>query len=458
MPRLHVGTARADITPPVGTQVAGSVGVRRNAEETLDPLYVRATVFELNGRRLCLVVFDCTIITIGVTDRVRAGAQLLGFAPKDVMVQATQTHTAPALGHFMVDEDILSRIPPELDFIKGGDDAYNDRVIPIAVDAIARAAASLRPVQIGLGRAYEENFAFNRRGIEKNGSCCMPWHNYGDLPLGPTNVRYTEGPIDPEVGVLALRGDDERLATVLMHYTCHPVNVYPRNVISADWCGAACESLDQTFGITSTVINGACGDINPWPFYDPQYTCDHLRMGGTLAKRAGNVIARMKFAEAAVLESRIEHVMLDVREIPSARLAEARDYLTRHPTPELMSDGTGVTIPWMINAGVVSVEAMRQRSPLFAYEVQVFRIGDAVIVGLPGEPFAIGGIKIKMASPAPLTIIAHLTTQYVGYLPPREAYAHGGHEAAPSFWSKLAPGSLEKVVDVASRMTREICS
>lgn len=456
MPRLHAGVAKSDITPSAGTQVAGSVGARRFAQAVLDPLYVRATVFQLGTRRLCLVVLDNTIITLGVTQRIRDGAKSLGFAPQDVMVQATQTHTAPGLGHFMGDDELLANIPAELEFIKGGDSAYDDMVIPRAVDAIRRAAENLKPVKIALGSAYEENLSFNRRGIQKDGSCCMPWHNYHDRPLGPTNVVYTEGPIDPEIGVLALRTDDTRIASILLNFTCHPVNVYPQNVISADWCGAACDALDRSLGGTSTVVNGCCGDINPWPFYDPAFKCDHLRMGQALARRATEVVERMIFEDADVLDSRLENIQLNVREIEPAKLAEAHAYLEKHPLPERTPDGSSVTVQWMIAMGIASVECLRKRDPKFPYEVQAFRIGNAAIVGLPGEPFAIGGMQVKMASPAALTLVAHLTTQYVGYLPPRDAYKSGGHEAAPSFWSKLAPGSLETVVEEASRITRSL--
>ena len=44
----------------------------------------------------------------------------------------------------------------------------------------------------------------------------------------------------------------------------------------------------------------------------------------------------------------------------------------------------------------------------------------------------------------PCIFAAHLTTQYVDYLPTRDAYSRGGHEANEdvTYWAKLAPGSL----------------
>ena len=52
-----------------------------------------------------------------------------------------------------------------------------------------------------------------------------------------------------------------------------------------------------------------------------------------------------------------------------------------------------------------------------------------------------------MASPAYLTYIAHCTSHYVGYIPTRDAFLHGGHEVETRFWAKLKPEALPIVVN-----------
>ena len=113
---------------------------------------------------------------------------------------------------------------------------------------------------------------------------------------------------------------------------------------------------------------------------------------------------------------------------------------------------------WFRAASTRSVELCRQRDGEFSYEIQAFRIGDLCIVGLPGEPFVEGQLALKVNSPASYLFPAHLTTHYVGYLPTREAYARGGHEANEdvTYWAKLAPGSLETVIDRAREMIQEL--
>ena len=106
---------------------------------------------------------------------------------------------------------------------------------------------------------------------------------------------------------------------------------------------------------------------------------------------------------------------------------------------------------WFRAASTRSVELCRERDAEFSYEIQAFRIGDLCVIGLPGEPFVEGQLALKTNSPAPYLFPAHLTTQYVGYLPTREAYERGGHEANEdvTYWAKLAPGCLETVVERA---------
>ena len=133
--------------------------------------------------------------------------------------------------------------------------------------------------------------------------------------------------------------------------------------------------------------------------------------------------------------------------------------LAEHPEPLWSSERPGTIDPhWFQAASVHSVELMRRRGPSLNYEIQAFRVGDTAFVGLAGEPFVEGQLAIKIASPTAYTFLAHATTHYVGYLPTRDAYTRGGHEANEdvTYWAKLAPGSLEAVVESARTLIKDI--
>jgi neutral ceramidase len=84
-------------------------------------------------------------------------------------------------------------------------------------------------------------------------------------------------------------------------------------------------------------------------------------------------------------------------------------------------------------------------------EVQAFRIGEAAVVGLPGEIFVELGMAIKAGSPIQPTFVAELVGDSVGYLPTRKAYDEGGYEVTATIF---APGAGEMLVDVAVELMR----
>jgi hypothetical protein len=461
---LRAGAAQIEITPKAGAHLAGSIGVFRPAQTVADPLYAKAVVLARGGRKICLLSLDVTIITRPWTERIRAAAANLGFDHDAVMVHATQTHSAPPIGHFMLDEDFPD-VPAEFEWLRGGEMSFYEFATERAIEAIRRAAESLQPVQVGVASAINDRLAFNRRGVRRDGSICMPWP-YSSLqqPLGPTDIRYMEGPVDPEVGVLCLRNAEAQMVAMLLHYTCHPVNVFaqqPNLVVSADWPGAWARGMRSVYGewCVPLVVNGCCGNINPWPPFEADFVPDHRRMGRQLAETACRVIDRMIFGDADTLDWRIREVPLPIREIAPEALDAARKTLAQHPGPKWSSDKqTQVAGDWMSAALTMSVHLMRGREPVLPYEIQVLRIGDTAIVGLPGEPFVEGQLRIKIGSPAYPTYVAHCTTQYVGYVPIREAFERGGHEVNTSYWSKLEPQALDVIVDNAIAVLNELFS
>lgn len=458
---VRAGTGMVDITPQAGVHLAGGVGRLRPAQTVLDPLYAKAIVFEAGGRKICLVSLDVTIITQEYSDRIRReSARRYGLDERAIMVHATQTHSAPPLGYFMFDPD-FPPVPPEMEWLLGGQKAYGDFAAERAVEAVGQAMAT-EPVQIGAASGVRDGLAFNRRGVMRDGKVCMPWmYSSLDKPLGPTHIRYLEGPTDPEVGVMCVRDEQMRMRALLLHFTCHPVNIYaqPGLAVSADWPGAWSAEMRAAHGASCVplVVNGCCGNINPWPAFEADFHPDHRRMGRALAAVSEKVLRAVGFSDRAVIDCRLERVPIPLKTVDPARIQAAKEILGKNPQPPWSrTQPDQIEWDWVRAASLVSIEYARRRSPVVEYEIQVFRIGDLALVGLPGEPFVEGQLAIKIGSPAAQTYVAHCCSQYVGYVPTREAFARGGHEVDPSYWAKLAPEALGMIVDKAVAMTREL--
>jgi hypothetical protein len=461
---LRAGSAQVEITPKAGTHLAGAVGQFRPAQSVADPLYAKAIVLECGGRRICILSLDVTIVTMPWTEKIRAAAKKLGLDHDAVMVHATQTHSAPPVGHFMLDDD-FPNVPPELEWLRGGESAFYEFAAEGAIEAVRLASESVQPVSMGAGSAIKDGLAFNRRGVTRDGTAIMPWL-YSSLqqPLGPTNIRHLEGPTDPEVGVVCFRNDDGRMVAMLLHFTCHPVNVFaqvPNLVVSSDWPGAWAASMRGVCGpaCLPLVLNGCCGNINPWPAFEPDFSPDHRRMGKELAETACRVINRLTFEEVTVLNYKIKTVPLPIREVDPQAFEAAKIMLAKSPEPKrARGKPSDIDWDWMSAAQNMSVHLARQRHAELPYEIQVLRIGDTALVGLPGEPFVEGQLRIKIGSPTYPTYAAHCTTQYVGYIPTREAFSRGGHEVNTSYWSKLVPEALDIVVENAIGLLKEVFS
>lgn len=457
---LCAGAAQIDITPQTDIHLAGAVGEFRPAQYVYDPLYAKALVLQNDEKKLCFVCLDLTIITEDWTERIRnAVADECNIAPEAIMVHVTQTHSAPSLGHFMFDES-FQQTPPEMEWLRGGDPRYFDFAFERIIQAIKQANDSLQPVRIRVGSGIEGRLAFNRRAVMNDGSVRMPGPKWPE-PLGPTNIRYMEGPTDPEVGVMCLQSDSMQMVTMLLHYTCHPVNIFPRPIVSADWPGAWSSAMREILGnhCVPLILNGCCGNINPWDPFNPDYTPDHRRMGNVLAETTLKVIETLSYEEDDTLDYGIRRIKLPVRDVEPEILAQAKRTLNEYPEPRWSEQNPRrVDGEWMKAASILSVHLLKQRRPELDYEIQVFRVGRTAFVGLPGEPFVEGQLQIKMASPTYPTYIGHCVSHYVGYLPIRDAFQRGGHEVETRFWAKLEPDALEMVVNNAAELLHDVFS
>jgi len=138
-------------------------------------------------------------------------------------------------------------------------------------------------------------------------------------------------------------------------------------------------------------------------------------------------------------------------------LRAAKEFLAEHPEPLwTQDDPQRIEFQWYRAAMSVSLDLEQQRAPHFEYEIQVLRVGDAAFVGLPGEPFVEGQLRLKLESPAQPTYVVHATSHFAGYIPTRAAFAHGGHEVNHSWWAKLEPQALDMIVDGALELLREM--
>ena len=74
--------------------------------------------------------------------------------------------------------------------------------------------------------------------------------------------------------------------------------------------------------------------------------------------------------------------------------------------------------------------------------LQALALGEIVLVGIPGEPFAELGRAIKEGWDAVQVLVVGYANGYFGYFPTWEAFQEGGYEAETSVFHPRAPQVL----------------
>lgn len=446
--KLLAGAAAVEITPENGTQIAGSIGVKRPSDTVLDPLYCRALVLAKGKTRLCYLSADILAIRCDYAAEIRRRAEeRFGLGPASVIVNCTQNHSSPSVGHcFCLDEAFWRRwVTDDLEWVLGGEPAYNEFLMERAMDAIELALDRLQAVSLAAGRAIEGRAAFNRRAILRDGTAVM------HPAIGDPNILQIEGPVDPEVGVAILRNEKGEDISALLHFSCHPQQGVPGTAIAYGWPGAWCDAMAECLspGAVPVVANGCCGNLHPRnPLDDARF--EYHEMGRTLAEDAQKAMERMPPSTAGetTLESRSKIVQIPLRRLDPELVRDARELLASHPEPMwLDEEKTRISWDWIYAISRLDLDRYCEAHSHFEYEIQAFRIGEVALLALTGEPFVEGQLKIKLHSPAQYTFVAHMSNGYVGYVPTKEAIERGGFETNTSHWSKLAPEALEMIVE-----------
>ena len=452
---LKAGAAQVDITPAMGTQIAGDIGRRRPAELLVDPVYAKALVLEAGGTKLCVLSLDLPVVNRYWSHELRHRInRLLGLPEGNVLVHAVQNHAAPPLGHFMISPE-CKLLSDDLWWVRGGDDRYDEFAAERILQAARQANERLQPVQFGVTSGFEPRVAENRRYVMRNGKTVThpgPWN------MNMQDVLYCEGPIDPEVGVVAFSTESLQMVALLLQYTCHPVHGYPERYITAGWPGAWSRGAAELCGsqCVPMVINGCCGNIHHTHHLDRTFIDTPENIGRMLTDDIRPLLKEIRYTGEAVLDCRSTILKLPIRMLEGGDIESARKIIREHPEPMWTDAGhTAIHWDWVYAVATLDLHE-QQRQPWDEYEIQVLRIGNIAIMALGGEPFVQAQLEIKQQSPVRFTYFAHMSNGFVGYIPTQEAFRRGGYETRTANWSKLAPESLEIITAASVKLLKDV--
>ncbi|HUW84528.1 MAG TPA: hypothetical protein VMZ31_17220 [Phycisphaerae bacterium] len=411
---VQAGFAEIDITPPVGVQ---KVGWPRTivTDHVLDLLYARAAVFETSDERIAFIQLDTLFVPAELVERLRAAISAEhGFPGEKVMVCATHNHAGPAIY--------------DVGFVRQ-DPRYVDTLADKVVAVFGSALGNRRQAEIGFGRCFEFRVAHNRRVVMRDGTV----RTHGSF--SDPQALYVEGPIDPEVAVLAARSLDGKLLGVLVNFTCHPTHHGGDTALSAGYPGALADELKSRGCGVPLFLQGASGNVH---FDDPTdvRTGQSLEgIGQILAEDVMAVLAEMRFSQRAQLAGRASTVLLPCRTLTDQQIHASGPGAQRFVEPELHDCG----IPELVDR----INQMKGEPA----EVQVLRVNDVVFAANGGECFVELGLAIKQRSQPLNALVVCYANGRLGYIPTQDAFRRGGYETTFSLASWLAPEAGDILVD-----------
>ncbi len=433
---LKAGAAEIDITPEVGNNIPGQ-WLQRTADSVRDPCLVNALVLESGNTRLALVSVDAASLENRVVREARGLVLNVAGIPTDhVLLAATHTHTGPP-----VSDGLGAAADPKA--VAG--------LAKAIADAVAAASARLGPARLAAWSGEAPGLAFPRRYHMRDGTVQM--HPAKDSPelLGP------EDEADPTIAGLHVWREDGALLAVSVNFACHPIVVGNAAFYSADYPGGVRRALKRQYGEQATVLylNGPCGDVGP----DNVEDASTSRYGEEWLDRIGSALAGFAIGYGGVATARDDvalatastHVRIPIRPVPEELVAQAEATLSDDDIAAPPQDVELIKL-----REVLLVARERRRQDYVEAEVTGAVVGNAVLVGLPGEIFADFGRRIRADSRFAHTLVVELVNGYHGYVPTRKAFAGGGYETWLARSSKLAPEAGDMMVGAAGQLLHRL--
>lgn len=384
---LRAGVAKVDITPPADTPVVGHV---RPTNGVRDPLRAGILLLANEHTKAAIVTLDLISASSEMVAALRdAVAETTEIPRQNILVAASHNHSGPGWSR---------------------ESAWSRETIAKIGAATEVAFKEMRPVTIGYGEDRID-FNINRRKVI-NGRAVVR--------LNP------DGPCDHRVKVL--RFDDGRSLepmSILMHAVCHPCvftwgdkltpphpNGFPK--ISADFPGEAQTFVETVYGSKTRAmfLQGCAGDIRPNLPGEPYRCGDEADIKWT-GRSLGCAVVR------ATDRSVVREELAKRKSIYSLKCAS-------------------------------SVIQLPGKKEMLACEMQALRIGEFLLLTIPGEPMSEYGFELeKRIADRAIPIVVGYANGHLGYICTVDSYNAGGYE--PNM-SPLLPEARDLILDEAGRL------
>lgn len=419
---FHVGAASAEFEADDSMVIAGGILPGKAAGQEGKLRAVAVVLEKKPFGKLAIVACDILMITREWLDPVVAEIEkTTGIPAANILINCTHTHHAPST---MVVHGY------------GLDETFSKRVQRGIVKAVTEANANLskEDCRFYFHLGEEKTVGQNSRMLLGDGS--IYWIGPRDTVVRPT------GPFDPELPVLAFRDSTEKLLALIFNHSTHTIGTHKSGVRSPSFYGLAAQELEVALGANVCFLEGASGSTHNLHLSGDEMS---VRIKRAVENALGEAMPRPVNKLGAIKRL----FKFKVRDFDEAQEEEAVARYCRKYAPAQADQ----IIPVFRS---MRKQLASQRGQERETWLQVLRIGDVAIVGVPAEFFTQLGLDIKNRSPFRHTYIAELANDWIGYLPNLEGHKLGGYQCWTGFHSYAEPGTGERMVDEAVAMLKEL--
>lgn len=429
---LKAGFARLDVTPPLGTSLAGYFEDRKS-DGILDPIQLNAVAVEAAGETVLLIAAD--LISMDATNALQIRRLIeteLGIPAAHIAINCLHQHTT-------------LRVGAGLFGVRDG--SYLEVLHRKFADLARLALADLGEARLELSEAeVAKQLSFIRRYRMKDGSVVTnPFSRVAqiDHPIGT-----------PDNTVRLLRFFREGGKDIaLVNFCTHP-DVIGGTKFSADWPGFARRYVEKDLeNVHCVLFNGFQGDTNHIDPYDLQtWRNDRYgfsaHMGRVIADAVRSIFDKTAPCKADRVCGRVAEVLVKTRTDGEERYDEMVAFYKAYEEGKLDRK------PGIAELGEARRIIAIRTDPIYRpVTVTAIGIGDVLFVGIGGEPFTEYAHRLRRELPCKMLLTGCNTNGAVGYLPTKAAFDEGGYEGRGT---AFVPELEELVIGKAKEMIEEM--
>ena len=387
---ISANVSVTDITPPLEMKYTlGGYGERMNkpAEGIHDPIMAKALTLKKGDEKYLIIPMDILGLPSNFKTDLLKRIEKKGWSAENLMLLPSHSHGSLEMA--AINSKNVFGVPQI--------GIFQPELLGFLLDKleklVSEADQNYREVKIGTGSAKFDGLNRNRRGDK-----------IVDNELTVTRVDLANG---------------QPLAA-LVNWTAHPTFIGGEDMlVSAEWPGYLQTEMEKTIGKGAVVMyyNGAEGDQSP--VYDIQKNAYEKIQdyGKIMAEKAMSVYNSVQPKKVANLSYNYKVIDLPQQVAhPDFMETGGAEYGLNEESVKVIMDALG---PKKVGMGSV-------------------RIGDFILVGIPGELVAELGIKVKQSlknDEVKHVAIGGLANEWISYILTEEEYVNGGgYESSVSFY------------------------